>query len=87
MPPSPYPRCGNSKLKPIFSTFSMQRTYRDVYDNILSDRELTNGMMHDDCLMHNGMLSPDKQVNYLDSFLIQSCLDGHNPISLATISR
>ena len=39
------PYCGNSKLKRIFSTFSMHKTYKDVYDNILSDRELTQGMM------------------------------------------
>ncbi len=48
MPPPPCPRCGNSKLKRIFSTFSIQRTYRDVYEDILSDRELTQGMMRDD---------------------------------------
>lgn len=26
----------------------MQKTYRDVYEDILSDRELTQGMMRDD---------------------------------------
>ena len=44
-PPS-CPYCGNSGLKRIFSTFSMQKTYKDVYDDILSDRQLTQGMMH-----------------------------------------
>jgi hypothetical protein len=44
----PCPRCGNSELKRIFSTFSVQKTYRDVYEDILSDRELTQGMMRDD---------------------------------------
>jgi putative FmdB family regulatory protein len=48
VPPPPCPRCGNSKLKRIFSTFSVQKTYRDVYEDILSDRELTQGMMRDD---------------------------------------
>ena len=48
MPPPPCPRCGNNKLKRIFSTFSVQKTYRDVYEDILSDRELTQGMMRDD---------------------------------------
>ena len=48
MPPPPCPRCGNSGLRRIFSTFSVQKTYRDVYEDILSDRELTRGMMHDD---------------------------------------
>ncbi len=42
------PRCGNSELKRVFSTFSVQKTYRDVYEDILSDRELTQGMMRDD---------------------------------------
>ena len=44
----PCPRCGNSELKRIFSTFSVQKTYRDVYEDILSDRELTQGMTRDD---------------------------------------
>ncbi len=47
-PPPPCPRCSNSELKRIFSTFSVQKTYRDVYEDILSDRELTQGMMRDD---------------------------------------
>jgi len=47
-PPPPCPHCGNSKLKRIFSTFSVQKTYKDVYEDILSDRELTQGMMRDD---------------------------------------
>lgn len=48
MPPPPCPQCGNSGLKRIFSTFSVQKTYKDVYEDILSDRELTQGMMRDD---------------------------------------
>jgi len=32
----------------MFSTFSVQKTYRDVYEDILSDHELTQGMMRDD---------------------------------------
>jgi hypothetical protein len=42
------PHCGNSELKRIFSTFSVQKTQRDVYEDILSDHELTKGMMRDD---------------------------------------
>jgi len=42
------PSCGNNELKRIFSTFSVQKTYRDVYEDILSDRELTQGMTRDD---------------------------------------
>ena len=46
LPSCPY--CGNSELKRIFSTFSMHKTYKDVYEDILSDRELTQGMMRND---------------------------------------
>lgn len=47
--PSPVcPRCGNGELDRLVSTFSVQKTYKDVYDDILSDRELTQGMMRDD---------------------------------------
>jgi hypothetical protein len=48
MPSPACPHCGNSQLKRVFSTFSVQKTYRDVYEDILSDRELTQGMMRDD---------------------------------------
>ena len=48
MAESTCPRCGNSELKRIFSTFSVQKTYTDVYEDILSDRELTQGMTRDD---------------------------------------
>ena len=47
-PRPPCPRCGSNELRRIFSTFSVQKTYRDVYEDILSDRELTQGMMRDD---------------------------------------
>jgi len=42
------PRCGKGEIKRVFSTFSVLKTYRDVYEDILSDRELTQGMMRDD---------------------------------------
>ena len=48
MPPPDCPHCSNSGLKRVFSTFAVQKTYRDVYEDILSDRELTQGMMRDD---------------------------------------
>jgi len=44
----PCPRCGSSQLRRVFSTFSVQKTYKDVYEDILSDRELTQGMMRND---------------------------------------
>ena len=46
--PPPCPCCGSNGLRRIFSTFAVQKTYRDVYEDILSDRELTKGMMRDD---------------------------------------
>ena len=42
------PHCVKGKLKRIFSTFSVHKTYKDVYEDILSDRELTRGMMRND---------------------------------------
>ena len=47
-PPPPCPRCGNSELKRVFSTFAVKKTYMDVYEGILSDRNLTQGMLRDD---------------------------------------
>jgi len=35
-------------LKRVLSTFSTHKTYKDVYEDILSDRELTQGMMRND---------------------------------------
>jgi len=32
----------------MISTFSVRRTYKDVYEGILSDRELNQGMMRND---------------------------------------
>lgn len=46
--PSLCPHCGNSKLERIFSTFAMHKTYKDVYEDILSDRDLTRGMLDND---------------------------------------
>jgi len=46
--PSQCPHCGNDELERVFSTFSMHKTYQDVYEDILSDRDLTRGMMGND---------------------------------------
>jgi len=42
------PHCGDSRLQRIFSTFSMRKTYKDVYEGILSDNNLTRGMLNND---------------------------------------
>jgi putative FmdB family regulatory protein len=43
------PQCGNDTLRRLISTFSVRsKTYKDVYEDILSDSQLTRGMMADD---------------------------------------
>ncbi|HEX76023.1 MAG TPA: zinc ribbon domain-containing protein [Dehalococcoidia bacterium] len=42
------PQCGNNTLQRLFSTFSVHKTYKDVYDNILSDSQLVKGMLSND---------------------------------------
>jgi len=45
----PCPRCGNDTLRRLFSTFSVRsKTYKDTYEDILSDSQLTRGMLADD---------------------------------------
>jgi putative FmdB family regulatory protein len=45
----PCPRCGEAALKRLLSTFSVRsKTYKDVYEDILSNSQLTRGMMADD---------------------------------------
>ena len=44
----PCPQCGNNALQRLFSTFSVLKTDMDIYDNILSDSQLTRGMMNND---------------------------------------
>ena len=46
--PSSCPYCGNSELRRLFSTFSMHKTYKEVYEDILSDRDLKRGMVRND---------------------------------------
>jgi len=43
------PQCGNNTLHRLFSTFSVRsKTYKDIYDDILSDSQLTRGMLSND---------------------------------------
>ncbi|MGA2159696.1 MAG: zinc ribbon domain-containing protein [Dehalococcoidia bacterium] len=42
------PKCHKNTLQRRFSTFMVQSSYKDVYDNILSDSQLTRGLMHND---------------------------------------
>ena len=42
------PKCQQDSLNRIFSSFMVQKSYKDVYDNILSDAQLTRGLMNND---------------------------------------
>lgn len=42
------PHCGSEDLSRLFSTFAVRGTYKDVYEDILSDRQLTDGLMRND---------------------------------------
>jgi len=44
----PCPKCGGNSLQRRFSTFMMQKSYKAVYDDILSDSQLMRGMMNND---------------------------------------
>ncbi len=42
------PQCGSQDLHRLFSTFSVRKSYMDTYEDILSDRDLVTGLMHND---------------------------------------
>ncbi|MCK4331644.1 MAG: zinc ribbon domain-containing protein [Dehalococcoidia bacterium] len=42
------PQCGKNTLQRLFSTFSVRKTDKDVYEDILSDSQLTKAMLRDD---------------------------------------
>ena len=42
------PVCGGKDLSRRFSSFSVRGTYKDVYDSILDDDQLTSGMLRND---------------------------------------
>jgi len=47
--PSPTcPHCGTDAPQRLFSTFSTRKTYKDVYEDILTDNQLTRAMMNND---------------------------------------
>jgi putative FmdB family regulatory protein len=40
--------CGSDNLTRLFSSFAVRKTYKDVYEDILSDSQLTRRMMAND---------------------------------------
>jgi len=42
------PRCGSEDLARLFSTFTVRGTYKEIYDDILSDHQLTDGLIRND---------------------------------------
>ena len=40
--------CGGKDLTRLFSSFTLRKTWRDFYDDILTDKELADGMMAND---------------------------------------
>ncbi|MDD5312564.1 MAG: zinc ribbon domain-containing protein [Dehalococcoidia bacterium] len=42
------PECRKDSLQRLFSSFSTQKSYKDVYDSILSDTQMTKGLLHND---------------------------------------
>ncbi|MDY6917604.1 MAG: zinc ribbon domain-containing protein [Chloroflexota bacterium] len=42
------PSCGGEDLTRLLSTFTVRGTYRDIYEDILSDNQLTSGLMRND---------------------------------------
>ena len=47
-PPPPCPDCGKENLERRFSTFSVTKTSKDVYESILGDSQLKKGLLRDD---------------------------------------
>jgi putative FmdB family regulatory protein len=42
------PQCGSEDLSRLFSTFAVRGSYKDIYEDILSDKRLTDGLMRND---------------------------------------
>ena len=48
MPKATCATCGNESLRRLFSSFAIHKTEKDIYDDLLSDNRLVQGMMADD---------------------------------------
>jgi putative FmdB family regulatory protein len=42
------PSCGSGCLSRLFSTFAVRGTHKEIYEDILDDKRLVDGLMRDD---------------------------------------
>lgn len=81
------PKCGNSALNRLFSTFSVRsKTYKDIYENILSDDQLTRRMLADDpraLAEWNKRMSRDEEVAPEYEEMLGRMEQGEMPAELA----
>ena len=82
----PCPRCSNDTLQRLFSTFSVRKADKDIYDDILSDSQLTKGMLNNDpkaLAEWNKRMSRGEEVAPEYEELIDRMEDGEMPTELA----
>jgi putative FmdB family regulatory protein len=81
------PQCGNDTLHRLFSTFSVRsKTYKDTYEDILSDSQLTHGMLANDpraLAEWNRRMSQSEEVAPEYEEMIERMEKGEMPAELA----
>ena len=81
------PRCGNDNLQRLFSTFSVRsKTHKDIYEDILSDSQLTRGMLSNDpraLAEWNKRMSQGEEVAPEYQDMIERMESGEMPSELA----
>ncbi len=81
------PECGNNTLHRLFSTFSVRsKTYKDIYEDILSDSQLTRGMLRNDpraLAEWNRRMSQGEEVAPEYQEMIERMEAGEMPTNLA----
>jgi len=84
------PQCGNNTLQRLLSTFSVRsKTYKDVYEDILSGSQLTRGMMADDpkaLAEWNRRMSQDEEIAPEYQEMIGRMEKGETPSEVAGTS-
>ena len=83
----PCPQCGSNTLHRLFSTFSVRsKTYKDTYEDILSDSQLTHGMLANDpraLAEWNRRMSQSEEVAPEYEEMIERMEKGEMPAELA----